>query len=133
MLQQQEKGSKKRHPARYESGIWSKAESENDALKRETRGLLKALKKFKHWLYGVSFVVETDAMVLAAQLNQQVTDLPGAFVTQWLAWIRLFDFEVRHVPGTKNVVADSLSRRPATEEDIKAAEREQDIKEWVKT
>ena len=68
-------------------------------------------------------------MILAAQLNQQVTDLPGAFVTQWLAWIRLFDFEVRHVPGTKNVVADSLSRRPAIEEDIKAAEREQDIKE----
>lgn len=131
VLQQLERLSKKRHPVRYESGVWSKAESEYDALKRETRGLLKALKKFKRWLYGIRFVVETDAMTLAAQLNRQATDLPGALVTQWLAWIRLFDFEVRHVAGNKNVVADSLSRRPPTEEDLAERERELDIDEWI--
>ena len=133
VLQQLERDSKKRHPVRYESGIWSNAEAKYDALKRETRGLLKALKKFKRWLYGIQFIVETDAMTLAAQLNRQATDLPGALVTQWLAWIRLFDFEVRHVPGSKNVVADGLSRKPATEEDLDEAEREQDIDDWIET
>ncbi|KYG39566.1 hypothetical protein M433DRAFT_10690 [Acidomyces richmondensis BFW] len=33
-------------------------------------------------------------------------------VTRWLAWIQMFDFDVRHVPGKKNVVADALSRKP---------------------
>ncbi len=36
---------------------------------------------------------------------------------RWLAWIRLFDFEVRHVPGTKHIIIDDLSRRPRTKSD----------------
>ena len=47
--------------------------------------MLKALKKFRYWLYGTYFYVETDANTLVAQLNRSATDLPGALVTQWLA------------------------------------------------
>ena len=71
----------KRHPSRYESGIWSSAEKKYDATKRECRGVLKALKKVRYWLYGVRFVLKTDARVLVAQLNQSDTDLLGALVT----------------------------------------------------
>ena len=84
----------KRHPSRYESGIWSNAERNYDATKRECRGVLKALKKVRYWLYGVRFILETDANALVAQLNRSGTDLPGALVTRWIAWIQLFDFEV---------------------------------------
>ena len=56
----------KRHPSRYESGIWSSAEKKYDATKRKCRGVLKALKKFRYWLYRVRFVLETDANVLVA-------------------------------------------------------------------
>jgi len=38
----------KRHPARYESGVWSDAEKKYDAGRRECRAVLKALKKFWH-------------------------------------------------------------------------------------
>ena len=127
VLMQVDLASGKRRPVRYESGIWSRAEKEYDALKREARGLLKALKKFRRWLFNVYFVVETDAMTLAAQLNRQSTDLPGAVVNNWLAWIRRFDFDVKHVSGKSNIVADALSRRPATDEDIEEAEEEDDI------
>jgi hypothetical protein len=75
--------------------------------------------------------VETDANTLVAQLNRSATDLPGALVTQWLAWIRLFDFEVKHIEGKKNVVADALSRRRPTEAEVEEAENEEDIDEWV--
>lgn len=67
VLMQELKG--KRHPARYESGVWSSSEQKYDATKRECRGVLKALKKFRHYLYGVRFILETDASVLVAQLN----------------------------------------------------------------
>lgn len=39
---------KKKHSARYESGMWNPAEQRYDATKRECRGVLKALKKFRH-------------------------------------------------------------------------------------
>jgi hypothetical protein len=123
----------KRHPVRYESGIWSDAEKKYDATKRECRGVLKALKKVRFYLYGVKFILETDARVLVDQLNRSGTDLPGALVTRWLAWIRLFDFEVRHVPGTKHTAADGLSRKPPSPNDLKEAAEEEDIDDWVDT
>ena len=121
----------KRHPIRYESGVWSEVEQRYDATKRECRGVLKALKKTRHWLYGVHFVLETDANVLVAQLNGACTDLPGALIVRWIAWIRLFDFEVKHVAGRKHTAADGLSRRPHTEEEIRAEQQEQDIDDFI--
>ena len=38
-------------------------------------------------------------------------------MTRWLAYIRLFDFQVKHIPGNKNGAADALSRRGAGPED----------------
>ena len=32
-------------------------------------------------------------------------------VNRWLAWIRLFDFDLKHVAGTKHGGPDALSRR----------------------
>ncbi|KAJ5963047.1 hypothetical protein N7481_001456 [Penicillium waksmanii] len=120
-----------RKPARYESGVWSDAESKYDAGKLECRAVLKAFKKFRHWLYGVHFVLETDANTLVAQLNRTATDLPGALVTRWIAWIQLFDFDVKHVPGTSNGAADALSRRPPTKEDLRERDQEQNIDDFV--
>ena len=51
----------KNHPSRYESGLWTMFESKYDATKQEYRGLLKALKKVRFWLYGVRFTIEIDA------------------------------------------------------------------------
>ena len=48
---------------------------------------------------------------LVAQLNQAATDLPGALVTQWMAWIKLFNFSIKHVSGRKHNAADDLSQR----------------------
>ena len=117
--------------ARYESGVWSTAERRYDATKRECRGVLKALQKLRFTLYGVHFILETDANVLVAQLNRAATDLPGALVTRWLAWIRLFDFEVRHVKGAKHTAADGLSRRPRTESDDIDEQDEVDVDDFI--
>jgi hypothetical protein len=38
-------------------------------------------------------------------------------ITRWLAYIRLFDFDVKHIPGSKNGAADDLSRRGKAPED----------------
>ena len=104
-------------PARYESGIWNDIERKYDAVKLECRGLLKALRKFRFWLYGRHFKLETDAQTLVWLLNQPPNDLPNAMITRWLTYIRLFDFDVKHVAGNKNGGADALSRRGISELD----------------
>ncbi|OJD10440.1 hypothetical protein ACJ73_09791, partial [Blastomyces percursus] len=79
------------------------------------------LKKCRYYLYGVHFILETDAKTLVAQLNRSATDLPaGALVTGWLAWIRMLDFEVRHIDG--------LSRRPPAEGEVP---EDQNIDEFI--
>ena len=113
-------------PARFESGIWNAAEKKYDAVKLECRGLLKALKKFRFWLFGRHFFVETDAQTLVWLLNQPRNDLPNVMMTRWLAYIRLFDFDVKHIPGNKNSAADALSRRGRSSEDPEESENEAD-------
>jgi len=68
--------------------------------------------------------------VLVAQLNRAATDHPRALITRWLAWIRLFDFKVRHMPGKQYTAADALSRRLRHPDDTKSSE-EEDIDDWI--
>ena len=79
------------------------------------------------------FILETDTRILAAQLNRSGADLPGALVIRWLAWIRLFDFKVRYIPGTKYTAADDLSRRPRTKSDDIDEEYAEDINDFITT
>ena len=99
----------KKHPSRYESGIWSDGKKRNDATKRECRGVLKALKKVQYRLYKIHFILETDANILVAQLNRFSNDLPNALVTRWRAWIRLLDIKVIHISRKRYTTADGFS------------------------
>lgn len=77
------------------------------------------------------FVLETDARVLVAQLNQIGMDLPGALVTRWIAWIQLFNFEIWHIPGKKHNATDKLSRKPPIAANLVEAEAKTDIDDFI--
>ena len=53
VILQQEDREGKRHSVRYESGLWTPVETRYDVVKLEYRGLLRCLKKFRYYLYGV--------------------------------------------------------------------------------
>ena len=55
--------------------------------------------------------MEIDAKTLVHQLNQPASGLSGSVVNRWLAWIRLFDFDLKHIAGTKHGGLDALLRR----------------------
>lgn len=71
-----------RKPARYESGVWTPAESQYDATKRECRAVLCAMRRIRNYLFGCRFVLETDARVLVDQINGGMSDVPGALITR---------------------------------------------------
>jgi len=121
----------KRHVARYESGVWNEAERIYDATKLECRAVLYAIRRLRSSLYGVHFILETDAQVLVHQLNGSANDVPGALIMRWIAYILLFDFTVRHIPGKKNSVADGLSRKPEGPSDQTDRNFEGDIEDFI--
>ena len=96
----------------------------------ECHTVLKILKKFCLYLYKIRFVLEVNVATLVAQLNQPVIDLSGSVVVRWITWIHLFDFDMKHVPGMKNMVTNGLSRQLVTEKDIKKMENN-DIDEFL--
>lgn len=118
----------KRKPARFDSGIWIAAEQGYNATKRECRGLLCAFRRLRFHLFGCRFTLETDARVLVDQINGGMSDVPGALISRWLAVIKMFDFKIKHVAGSKNPVADALLRPP----DTTAPERDPkgDLDDW---
>ena len=128
---QQSDANNNRHPVRFESGVWSKSERNWDAGKHECKALLLAIKKFRAYLYNVRFTVETDAKTLVAQLQRSASEMPGALITRWLAYLNTWDFDIVHVAGKKNVVADALSRRPEPEGWEPPSESEEDVDDLI--
>jgi hypothetical protein len=53
---------------------------------------------------------------------------------RWIAWIRLFDFDIKHVSGKKYTTANGLSRRPRIILEIEEEDsKEEDIEDFVDT
>ena len=46
-----------------------------------------------------------------AQLNQAATNFPETLVIWWMAWIKLFNFSIKHVSERKHSAADNFSQR----------------------
>ncbi len=125
--------NEKKHSVRYENEIWSNAKKKYDVIKRKCREIFKALKKIRFYFYDVKFILKTDVRVLVDQLNRFDTDLFDALVTRWLAWIRLFDFEVRHVFDIKHTAANDLFKKSSSFNDLKKVAEEKNIDDWVIT
>lgn len=121
----QEDASGKKRIARYGSILLNERESRYSQAKLELYGLFRALRKTHLYLYGRPFLVETDASYLQGMLRQPET--PNAAMTRWLWAIKLYDFQLIHVPAAKHVAVDGLSRRKRAPED----EEEEDAEEWL--
>ena len=55
-------------------------------------------------------------------------NLLETLITSWIAWIRLFDFDVCHMPGTKYTTTNGLFQRPYSEKEV---EKEENIDDWI--
>ena len=71
------------------------------------------VRHFRHQLEGRSFYIETDQKPLIFALHR-VSEPWSARQTRQLSYLVEFTGDLRHVTGVQNVVADMLSRPPAS-------------------
>ena len=117
----------RRRPARYGSITWNEREARYSQAKLELYGLYRSLHSLRIFIIGITnLVVETDASYIKGMINNPDI-IPSASINRWIAGIRLFEFELRHVPAPKHRAPDGLSRRPAAPEDPKV----EDADDWL--
>jgi transposase InsO family protein len=106
---------KTKHPARYGSLPMSETESRYSQPKLELFGLYRALYEWRRHIIGAKkLIVEVDAKYIKGMLKNP--DLvPNAAINRWIHGIKLFDFQLVHVPADRHRGPDALSRRPLTD------------------
>lgn len=74
-------------------------------IEKEAYAIFYTLKTYEYLLRDVKFTLRTDHMNLT-YLNVESTQK----VRRWKLFIQEFNFDVEHIPGEENVVADAFSR-----------------------
>ena len=97
------------HPVCFESRKLRRAEMNYPIHERELLSLIYALRTWKHYLYGQEFDAFTDHRSLVHLMNQK--NLSGR-QARWLETLQDYGVKILYKSGVKNIVADSLSRRP---------------------
>ncbi|MCO5600277.1 hypothetical protein L7F22_054387 [Adiantum nelumboides] len=93
----------------YESKILQGPEKTMRVYEKELSVMIHALLSSKHYLLGADFVVQTNHQTLQYFLTQEKLSEKHML---WADILSMFHFQIVHVEGKKNVVADALSRKP---------------------
>lgn len=73
----------------------------------ELLAIIESLIHFRYYLHGHKFTLRTDHISLLSYRNKTE---PSKRVARWLDTLAEYDFELEHIKGKQNVVADALSR-----------------------
>lgn len=86
------------------------SEANYSAIEREALAIYWAVKHFSVFLWGQSFCVRTDHKPLLGIFNAKDLEDVSPRISKWMQYLGKYNFEVRHLKGESNVVADCLSR-----------------------
>lgn len=100
-------------PVHFASRIFRKAELNYSTIEKELKAICFATEVFRPYLLGNKFVLKTDHAPLKWLFGMAK---PSSRLTKFRLELEPFSFDVEHVPGKDNVVADALSRKLTSEE-----------------
>ncbi|GFW22550.1 retrovirus-related Pol polyprotein from transposon 297 [Trichonephila clavipes] len=107
LLQQGEDGHF--YPIHYMSKKTSIQEEKLCSYELEVLAVIEALKKFRNYLLGRKFRIQTDCAAFAKTLDKKELSPKMA---RWSIFLTDFDYEVVHRPAKQTQHVDALSRHP---------------------
>ncbi|GFT13271.1 transposon Tf2-6 polyprotein [Trichonephila clavipes] len=107
LLQQSEDG--RFYPIHYMSKKTSIQEEKLCSYELEVLAVIEALKKFRNYLLGRRFRIQTDCAAFAKTLDKKELTPKMA---RWSIFLTDFDYEVVHRPAKQMQHVDALSRHP---------------------
>ncbi|XP_057312279.1 uncharacterized protein K02A2.6-like [Hydractinia symbiolongicarpus] len=110
-------------PISYASRSLCPVEQRYSQIERDALAILFAIERFKIYLYGITFIVNTDHKPLVALFGKKSNPPPR--IERWVMKLLPYDFIVQFRPGVNNP-ADYLSRSNPVQtlrEDSKMADR----------
>jgi hypothetical protein len=99
----------KDHPLAFYSRVFCPRLAKASAYIRELHAITSAVKRWRQYLLGHFFIIQTDHKSLK-ELLTQVIQTPEQ--QHYLSKLLGYHYEIQYKPGTTNVVADALSRAP---------------------
>ena len=96
------------HVICYESRKLKEHEKNYATHDLELASIVHALKMWRHYLMGRIFELRTDHCGLKYLFDQPTLNARQA---RWLEFLCGYDFEIKHIKGKENKVADALSRK----------------------
>jgi hypothetical protein len=100
-----------RHPVAFLSKTFSETERKYEIYDRELLGIIRVLKKWRHYIQGsghTTIVYSNHKNLTYFRTAQKLNDRQA----RWLLYLSGFDLKLIHLPGTKMVQSDALSRWP---------------------
>src|SRR5215469_16644253 len=109
-----QKQNKKSRPICFMSMTFSNAQQRYSTIERELAALRWAVKTLRPFLCSNKFIIYTDHQPLIYLQNMSNAD---SRIARTLEELSEFNFEIKHISGIRNVVADGLSRSPIPSEE----------------
>lgn len=110
LLSQMPQGESKARPVVFSSKTLSASQRRYPAHRLEFMVLKWSVcEKFSHWLRGRTFTIWTDNNPLTYLLTKPKLH---ACEIRWVSKLASYSFDLKHLPGRKNVMADALSHDP---------------------
>ncbi|KAG2198922.1 hypothetical protein INT46_008254 [Mucor plumbeus] len=92
----------------------SKSEMAYSTTKRELLAIVYMFTKYHKWLFGIPFVLHTDHRSL---IWLQTQSSPNSMLLTWYEVIFFhYQYEIVHIPGSRNLLPDALSRLFSSDE-----------------
>src|SRR5271156_2572037 len=104
-------GNGDRHPCAFLSKTLSSTERNYKIYDRELLGIIRSLEEWRHYIQGSGHttVVLSDHKNLTYFRTAQKLNRRQA---RWSLYLSEFDVQLVHLPGSKMIQSDALSRRP---------------------
>lgn len=110
MLVQVEDGSER--VVGYYSKTTTPTEQRYHSFELETLAIVRSVKRFRHYLIGISFKIYTDCSAVKSALMRR--DL-NRRIGRWVLDLQEYDFQILHRPGARMCHVDALSRNPVAD------------------